>query len=54
MVMIVQQVEWMIGKGTEILEENLSQCRSGHHRFHKIGPGLEPGASAVGGRRLIA
>jgi hypothetical protein len=32
----------MIGRGTEILRENLPQCRFVHHKPHML-PGREPG-----------
>jgi hypothetical protein len=32
MMIVGQLVEWLIGWETEILDENLPQCHSGHHR----------------------
>jgi hypothetical protein len=32
----------MIGRGTEVLGENLPQCRFVHHKLHKLS-GREPG-----------
>jgi hypothetical protein len=42
MMSVEQSVEWLAGE-TEVLGENLPQCRFIHHKFHKIRPGLEPG-----------
>jgi hypothetical protein len=32
-----------IGRRTEVLEENLTQCHVVHHKSHMTRPGLEPG-----------
>jgi hypothetical protein len=34
--------DW-VAEETDILRENMSQCRSVHHRFHMTCPGIEPG-----------
>jgi hypothetical protein len=39
---VEQSVERLAGK-TEVLGENLPQCRYIHHKCHKTWPGLEPG-----------
>jgi hypothetical protein len=39
--------EMMIGRETEVLGENLPQCRFVHHKHHIL-PGSEPGQRAVG------
>jgi hypothetical protein len=36
------EIGGMIGRGTEILGENLPQCRFVHHKTHML-PGGEPG-----------
>jgi hypothetical protein len=41
----------MIGRGTEVLGENLPQCRFVHHKPHML-PVREPQAAAVGSQRL--
>jgi hypothetical protein len=32
-----------IGRGTEVLGENLPQCHFVHHKFNITRPGFEPG-----------
>jgi hypothetical protein len=39
--MMEKLVEWLAGE-TEVLEENLPQCRFVHHKLHML-PGREPG-----------
>jgi hypothetical protein len=39
--MMEKLVEWLAGE-TEVLGENLPQCRFVHHKPHKL-PGREPG-----------
>jgi hypothetical protein len=36
------EIGGMIGRGTEVLGENLPQCRFVHHKPHML-PGREPG-----------
>jgi hypothetical protein len=38
------EIGGMIGRGTEVLGENLPQCRFVHHKSHML-PGGEPGPS---------
>jgi hypothetical protein len=42
MMSVEQSVEWLEGE-TEVLGENLPQCRSVHYKSHTTGPGLQPG-----------
>jgi hypothetical protein len=37
-----------IGRGTEVLGENLPQLQFVHHKSHMTRPGFEPQAVAVG------
>jgi hypothetical protein len=39
---VKQSVEWLAAE-TEVLGENLPQCRSVHHKYHVTWLGLEPG-----------
>jgi hypothetical protein len=41
-----------IGRGTEVLGENLPQRHFVHHKSYMTRPGLEPRAAAVGSQRL--
>jgi hypothetical protein len=50
--MVEKLVEWLAGE-TEVLGENLPQCRFVHHKPHML-PGREPGAAAVGSQPLTA
>jgi hypothetical protein len=43
-----------IGRGTEVLGENLPQRHFVHHKSHLTRPGIEPRAAAVGRQRLTA
>jgi hypothetical protein len=43
-----------IGRGTEVLGENLPQRHFVHHKSHMTRPGLEPRAAALGSQRLTA
>jgi hypothetical protein len=43
-----------IGRETEVLGENLPQCRFVHHKSHMTWPGARTRAAAVGSRRLTA
>jgi hypothetical protein len=36
-------VEWRLAELTEVLGENLSQCRFGHHKPHMLCPDANPG-----------
>jgi hypothetical protein len=47
-----KSVEWLAGE-TEVLGENLPQCRFVHHKPHML-PVREPRAAAVGNQRLTA
>jgi hypothetical protein len=47
-----KSVEWLAGE-TEVLGENLPQCRFVHHKPHML-PVREPLAVAVGSQRLTA
>jgi hypothetical protein len=33
----------IIGRGTEVLGENVAQCHFVHHKSHMTSPGFEPG-----------
>jgi hypothetical protein len=51
--MMEKSVEWLAGE-TEVLGENLPQCRFVHHKPHML-PVREPGTdAAVGSQRLTA
>jgi hypothetical protein len=41
MMSVDQSVEYLVGK-TEVLGENLPQCRFVHHKSHMTWSGLEP------------
>jgi hypothetical protein len=43
-----------IGRGTEVLGENLPQRHFVHHKIPHDRPGLEPRTAAVGSQRLTA
>jgi hypothetical protein len=42
MVIVEKLVEWRLAGETEVLGENLPQCRFVHHKTHML-PGREPG-----------
>jgi hypothetical protein len=43
MMIVEQSVEWRLAGETEVLAENLPQCRFVHHISQITWPGLEPG-----------
>jgi hypothetical protein len=47
MMSVEQSVEWL-AEETEILEENLLQCRLVNQKFHMVWPKLEPGQPRYG------
>jgi hypothetical protein len=49
--MMWKLVDWRLARKTEVLGENLSQCRFVHHKTHML-PGRETRAIVVGSQRL--
>jgi hypothetical protein len=43
MMMSVEQSVELVAEETDVLGENLPQCRFVHHKSHMTWPGLEPG-----------